>query len=71
MRAVALVPARLGSSRLPGKVLADLAGRPMVVRVLERLRGCREIAEIAVATDDRAVADAVSPSSSNVTRAVT
>ena len=59
MRAVALVPARLGSSRLPGKVLADLAGRPMVVRVLERLRGCREIAEIAVATDDRAVADAV------------
>jgi len=59
MRAVALVPARLGSSRLPGKVLADLAGRPMVVRVVERLRGCRELAEIAVATDDLAVAEAV------------
>ena len=52
-----LIPARYASSRLPGKPLADLGGKPMVVRVAERARasGARRVV---VATDDRRIADA-------------
>lgn len=54
----AVIPARHASTRLPGKPLADIAGKPMVVRVAERavLSGAREVW---VATDHAAVADAV------------
>ena len=52
-----IVPARLASSRLPNKPLADLAGRPMVVRVAERaaLSGA---AQVVVACDDARIVDA-------------
>ncbi len=53
-----VVPARYASTRLPGKPLADIGGRPMVVRVVEAAR--RSGAEaVWVATDDRRVYDAV------------
>lgn len=53
-----VIPARYGSSRLPGKPLADLCGKPMVVRVVEA--ALRTRADGAwVATDDDRVADAV------------
>ncbi len=53
-----VVPARYASSRLPGKPLADIVGKPMVVRVLERaLASGAE--EVWVATDHEAVRDAV------------
>jgi len=54
-----VIPARYASTRLPGKPLADIAGKPMVVRVLERAlaSGAREVW---VATDHQAVFDAVS-----------
>ncbi len=57
-RFVALVPARLASTRLPDKPLADIGGQPMVVRVVERalLSGA---ALVAVATDSPAVVRAV------------
>ena len=45
-----LIPARLASTRLPGKPLADIAGKPMVVRVAERARESGA-ARIVVATD--------------------
>ena len=53
-----VIPARYASSRLPGKPLADIAGKPMVVRVSERaaLSGA---AEVIVATDDERVLRAV------------
>ena len=54
----ALIPARLASTRFPGKPLADLAGKPMVVRVCERARESGA-APVCVATDDRRIADAV------------
>jgi|GEM_PF-3631 len=48
---VVLIPARMGSSRLPGKPLADIAGLPMVVRVAQRA-GQSRAARCVVATDD-------------------
>jgi 3-deoxy-manno-octulosonate cytidylyltransferase (CMP-KDO synthetase) len=55
---VALIPARLASTRLPDKPLADLGGRPMVVRVAERARAAGA-ARVAVATDSPRIVDAV------------
>jgi 3-deoxy-manno-octulosonate cytidylyltransferase (CMP-KDO synthetase) len=53
-----LIPARYASTRLPGKPLADIAGKPMVVRVAERARESGA-ARVVVATDDVRVHDAV------------
>jgi spore coat polysaccharide biosynthesis protein SpsF len=50
MRRVAIVQARMGSTRLPGKVLADLAGAPMLQRQLERLARCERLDEVVLAT---------------------
>ncbi len=58
MKTIILVPARMASTRLPGKPLADIGGKPMIVRVAEQamLAG---IGRTVVCTDTRAVADAV------------
>jgi 3-deoxy-manno-octulosonate cytidylyltransferase (CMP-KDO synthetase) len=53
-----IIPARYASSRFPGKPLADLAGKPMVVRVAERA-AASGACEVLVATDDRRIAQAV------------
>lgn len=50
MRRVIIVQARMGSTRLPGKVLADLCGRPMLAQQLRRLQTCRNVDEIVIAT---------------------
>ncbi len=55
---VAVIPARYGSTRFPGKPLALLAGRPMIAHVIERCRGIEGPEEIVVATDDQRIADA-------------
>lgn len=56
----AVVQARAGSRRLPGKVLADVAGAPLLVRVVERVRRARSLGRVVVATthepEDAAVA---------------
>ncbi|HUY69258.1 MAG TPA: aminotransferase class III-fold pyridoxal phosphate-dependent enzyme [Alphaproteobacteria bacterium] len=53
MKTVAIVQARMGSSRLPGKVMKDIAGTPMLSLLLSRLGRAKEIDEIVVATSDR------------------
>jgi 3-deoxy-manno-octulosonate cytidylyltransferase (CMP-KDO synthetase) len=53
-----LIPARYASTRFPGKPLADLGGKPMVVRVCERA-AASGAAAVHVATDDARIADAV------------
>jgi 3-deoxy-manno-octulosonate cytidylyltransferase (CMP-KDO synthetase) len=58
MSTVVLIPARMASMRLPGKPLADIAGRPMIVHVAERARESR-LGRVVVATDTEAVAAAV------------
>jgi len=57
--AVAVIPARYASTRLPGKPLIDLGGLPMIVRVVEQARRTPGISDVVVATDDRRVRDAV------------
>jgi len=57
-RAVAVVPARWGSTRFPGKALADLHGKPMIVRVLERVAQCRAVSRVIAAADDDRILDA-------------
>jgi spore coat polysaccharide biosynthesis protein SpsF len=56
---VAVVQARMGSTRLPGKVLKELGGESVLARVVERLRRSRSISEVVIATslspDDEAV----------------
>lgn len=50
MKTVTIVQARMTSSRLPGKVLMDLGGHPMLAQQLRRLKRCRRTDEIVVAT---------------------
>ena len=56
---VAIIPARHRSTRLPGKALAEIGGRPMICHVAERTRRARGIAGVWVATDDARIRDAV------------
>lgn len=56
---VGMIPARYASTRLPGKVLLDLAGKPMIQRVYERCQRAELLDEVIVATDDERVRDAV------------
>jgi spore coat polysaccharide biosynthesis protein SpsF len=49
MRKVIIVQARLASSRFPGKVLADLAGKPVIAHVIDRLRAAKGVDDLCVA----------------------
>ena len=57
--AVAIIPARFASSRLPGKPLLEIAAKPMICWVVERALAARNVARAIVATDDQRVVDAV------------
>ena len=57
--AVAIIPARYDSIRLPGKPLLKLAGKPLVVWVAERAASARSISRVIVATDDERIRDTV------------
>lgn len=59
MRRVVIVQARMGSTRLPGKVLVDLAGRPMLAQQLRRLKRCRRADEVVVAATVAPADDAI------------
>ncbi len=56
---VAIIPARYQASRLPGKVLLDIAGRPMIEHVYERVSRAEGLDRVLVATDDDRIAAAV------------
>jgi 3-deoxy-manno-octulosonate cytidylyltransferase (CMP-KDO synthetase) len=58
LKFVVIIPARYASSRLPGKPLAEIGGKPMVVRVAEQARKSGA-AEVLIATDHPAIAEAV------------
>jgi spore coat polysaccharide biosynthesis protein SpsF len=54
-RVVLILQARMGSTRLPGKSLMDLAGEPLVGRILERVKRCKSVDEIVLAIPDNEV----------------
>jgi spore coat polysaccharide biosynthesis protein SpsF len=59
MKTVAIIQARMGSTRLPGKVLKDLGGQTVLARVIARLRRARLIDELLVATTHSPADDAL------------
>jgi 3-deoxy-manno-octulosonate cytidylyltransferase (CMP-KDO synthetase) len=58
-RVVVVIPARYASTRLPGKPLVSLAGKPMIQRVYERARQAQTVHQVLVATDDQRIIEAV------------
>lgn len=59
MRTIAIIQARMSSSRLPGKVLLEIAGQPMLVRVVERARRAASIDDVIIATTTDPADDAI------------
>jgi 3-deoxy-manno-octulosonate cytidylyltransferase (CMP-KDO synthetase) len=58
MNVIAVIPARLGSTRLPRKMLREIQGRPLVTRVYEAVRSCSQLDDVLVATDSEEIMDA-------------
>ena len=58
-KVVVVIPARYGSTRLPGKPLVSLAGQPMIQRVYERAKSAQRVDRVIVATDDDRIVKAV------------
>lgn len=59
MRTAAIIQARMGSTRLPAKVLLLLAGRPVLEHVVQRVRSSRLVDEVIVATTNRSQDDVI------------
>ena len=58
-KVVVIIEARMGSSRLPGKVLKDVNGTPALERLIARLKFCKKVDEIVVATSTSEKDDAL------------
>lgn len=59
MPTIAIIQARMNSSRLPGKVLRPILGKPMLTHIVERVRQARGVDRVVVATSDRVVDEAI------------
>jgi 3-deoxy-manno-octulosonate cytidylyltransferase (CMP-KDO synthetase) len=57
VKIAAIIPARHGSTRFPGKPLALIAGKPLIQHVVERCREAKSLSEVIVATDDDRIAE--------------
>ncbi len=62
---IVVIPARFASTRLPGKMLADIAGKPMIAHVVDRANES-QASRVLVATDDQRIADALTDSDCEV-----
>lgn len=58
---LAVIPARYGSTRLPGKIIMPLAGKPLVQHTYERTMRARHVGRAVVATDDQRIVEALAP----------
>ncbi len=59
MKVVAMIPARYGATRFPGKLMADLGGKPVIVRTYEATKATNLFDEVYVVTDSEIIKDAV------------
>jgi len=59
MKVTGCIPSRYASTRLPGKPLCDIAGKPMVIRVIEQAKKAKRLDEVVVLTDDERILDTV------------
>ena len=59
MKVTGCIPSRYASTRLPGKPLCDIGGKPMVIRVVEQALQAKSLNEVIVLTDDERIRDAV------------
>ena len=66
MKVIGIIPARYGSTRFPGKPLADVDGKPMIQRVYEQAKKCPLLSEVVVATDDIRIETVVKQFKGNV-----
>lgn len=57
MKTIAVIPARYQSSRMPGKPLADVLGKPMIWWVYQEAKKCQKLDEVVIATDDERIAE--------------
>jgi 3-deoxy-manno-octulosonate cytidylyltransferase (CMP-KDO synthetase) len=64
---IGCIPARYASSRLPGKPLCDIAGKPMILHVVEKAKRATTLSEVTVLTDDRRIFDVVNNAGYSVT----
>jgi 3-deoxy-manno-octulosonate cytidylyltransferase (CMP-KDO synthetase) len=55
MKTIAIIPARLGSTRLPGKMLREIAGEPLIARVYRSVRSCPLLQNVLIATDSEEI----------------
>ena len=60
IKIIGCIPARYASSRLPGKPLCDIAGKPMILHVVEKACLCTTLSDVVVLTDDQRIFDVVS-----------
>lgn len=61
LTACVIIPARMGSTRFPAKIVASDTGRPLVQHVVEQARKCSLVRDVIVATDDQRIVDALKP----------
>lgn len=66
MNILGVIPARYESTRFPGKPLVDIAGTPMIIRVIEQCNKSQRLTNVIVATDDHRIFDAVEQFGGNV-----
>lgn len=59
MKTLAVIPARLASTRLPEKPLVEVGGKPLVIRVLEQVKRCGKVDRVLVATDSERIVEVV------------
>jgi len=59
MRVIGIIPARFGSTRFPGKPLADIMGKTLIQRTYENAKKCSALNDLVVATDDKRIFDHV------------
>src|SRR5512140_2003448 len=55
MKSIAIIPARIASTRLPRKPLREIAGRPMIQRVYEAAKACQGLSDVIIATDSEEI----------------